>query len=72
MTQQNHNEQLEAFEVKAQELVSMTFALCESQLAQGPKTAEPPQKALAAAALCVRESVKTFVAVSSIPTNEGR
>lgn len=69
MTQQDQNEQMEVFEEKAQELVSLTFALCEQQIAQGPKIAAPPQKALAAAALCVRESVQTFIAVSYIPVD---
>ena len=70
MTQQNQKEQMDVFEEKALELVSLTLALCEQQIAQGPKVAAPPQRALAAAALCVRESVQTFIAVSNIPGDQ--
>jgi len=59
--------ELEAFEEKANELVSMTFALCEQRLTGGHVVISPPQKALAAAALSVQESVKTFLAVTNIP-----
>lgn len=65
--QQGKKEEIVVYEEKAQELVSMTFALCEKQIAQGPKVAASPQRALAAAALCVQQSVKTFLEVTNIP-----
>ena len=71
MTQQNHKVELVAFEEKAQELVSMTFALCEQRIASEEPIALPPQKALEAAALCVQASVNTFLAVTNFP-NEGQ
>lgn len=59
--------EFEVFEEKANELVSMTFALCEKRMAERQLMVSPPQKALAAAALSVQESVKTFLAVTNIP-----
>ena len=58
---------MQAFEEKAREVVSLAFAVCEDELSTGKSAPTPPQKALAAAALSVRESVKTFLAVSAIP-----
>ncbi len=60
-------ENLAVFEEKAQELVSMTFALCEKRLAEDTQAPLPPQEALAAAALSVQASVNTFLAVTTIP-----
>jgi hypothetical protein len=68
MTQQNQNQStLEEYEEKAQEMVWMTFALCEQQMAERAKFAIEPQKALTAAALCVRQSLHTFMAVTKLP-----
>lgn len=58
---------VEVFEEKANELVSMTFGLCEKRLAQKPNALSLPQKTLAAAALSVQESIKAFLAVTNIP-----
>jgi len=69
MRQQNHKVELVAFEEKAQELVSMTFALCERRIASVGKSSLPPQEALAAAALSVKASVNTFLAVTNIPVD---
>lgn len=66
MDQQNKK----VVEEKAEELVSITFALCEQQFDQGPRVTTPPQKALAAAALSVQESVRTFLAVTNIPDDQ--
>ncbi|MES9995775.1 hypothetical protein [Desulfovibrio aminophilus] len=63
--------EVEVFEEKANELVSMTFALCEKRLSKEPNAVSLPQKALAAAALSVQESVKTFLAVTNIPDDTG-
>lgn len=63
--------EVEVFEEKANELVSMTFALCEKRLAQKPNAVSLPQKTLAAAALSVQESIKTFLAVTNIPDDPG-
>lgn len=60
---------VQAFEQKAREFVSLTLAVCEQELAPGSAAPTPPQTALAAAALSVRESVKTFLAVSAIPVS---
>lgn len=66
MTQQNQNT-LKEYEEKAHEMVWMTFALCEQQIAERAKQAIEPQRALSAAALCVRESLHAFMAVTHLP-----
>lgn len=61
---------VQAFEQKAREFVTLTLAVCEQELAAGRTALTPPplqKSALAAAALSVQESVKTFLAVSAIP-----
>ncbi|GFH63347.1 MAG: hypothetical protein ZNDK_1118 [Candidatus Desulfovibrio kirbyi] len=55
------------FEEKAREFISLTLAICEQELSAVKTQPTPPQKALAAAALSVQESVKTFLAVTNIP-----
>lgn len=60
---------VQAFEEKAREFVSLTLAVCEQELAAEGAAPTPPKKALAAAALSVQESVKTFLAVSAIPNS---
>ena len=57
---------VQAFEEKAREFISLTIAVCEKELAATRAQPTPPQKALAAAALSVQESVKTFLAVNNI------
>ncbi len=70
MTRKNQKN-LAVFEEKAQELVSMTLALCEKRIAEETHPPLPPQKALAAAALSVQASVNTFLAVTAT-TDEQR
>lgn len=67
MSQQKQKVELEMFEEKAHELVSLTLALCEQRVAEDDNAKLPPQKALEAAALSVKASVNTFLAVSNIP-----
>jgi hypothetical protein len=67
MNQQNPKAEQVVFEEKAQELVSLTFALCERRVANEGKASLQPQKALEAAALSVQASVNTFLAVTNIP-----
>ena len=64
--QQQNKEEIVEFEEKAQELVSMTFALCEQRIIAA-KVPQPPEKALAAAALSVQTSLNTFLAVTHLP-----
>ena len=67
MTQQNEKGELVEFEEKAQEFVTLTFALCERRIFSEEENYTQPQEALAAAALSVQASVNTFLAVSNIP-----
>lgn len=64
MSHQDKKDTVAVFREKASEFVSLTFDVCEEHLARGPKAADSSQKALAAAALCVRASVTTFLAVT--------
>lgn len=66
MAQQMKSEDIAVVEAKANELVSMTFALCEQKMSEGPRRTTPPQKVLAAAALSVQASIKTFLAATDI------
>jgi len=52
---------------KAEELVILTFEVCEKRLSSASKSLTPPQVALSAAAMNVHHSVETFLAVSRIP-----
>jgi hypothetical protein len=53
-------------EHRAEEFVTLTFEMCEERLAFGRAPLTIPQKALAAAAMGVEQSIKTFLAVSKI------
>jgi hypothetical protein len=66
MDRQNDNG-IENVEYHAEELVSLTFELCEKRLASARAPLTAPQKALSAAAMCVQQSVETFLHVSKIP-----
>jgi hypothetical protein len=67
MIGRNDDEALREVETKADELVSLTFEVCERRLAFAAKQLTPPQTALSAAAMSVQQSVETFLAVSLIP-----
>ena len=67
MEKLNERWDVQAFEEMAQELVSLSFAICEEELAVAKTPPSPPQKALAAAALSVKESVNTFLAITRVP-----
>jgi len=54
-------------ENRAEELVALTFELCEERLASARVPLTPPQKALSAAAMTVQQSIETFLSVSQIP-----
>lgn len=67
MIRRSDKEALKEVETKADELVSLTFEVCERRLASAVKQLTPPQTALSAAAMSVQQSVETFLAVSLIP-----
>jgi hypothetical protein len=67
MNAQHGKNTMETMEYKAEELVALTFELCEERLASSRVPLTPPQKALSAAAMNVQQSVETFLAVSQIP-----
>ena len=59
-------ERIREYEEKAKELVSLTLNVCEERLTEPVEPTALQGDALAAAAMCVRESVKTFIAVSRL------
>lgn len=63
----NGRNTMKKMENRAEELVALTFAFCEEQLASASVPLTEPQKALSAAAMTVHHSVETFLAVSQIP-----
>lgn len=67
MTRQNGHDDLRAVEGKAEELVSLTLEVCEKRLAEAHRTLSPEQVALSSAAMSVRQSIQTFLAVTGIP-----
>lgn len=66
MNRQNTHEDLRKVEGKAEELVSLTLEVCEKRLTDSCELS-PEHVALSSAAMSVRQSVKTFLAVTSIP-----
>jgi hypothetical protein len=62
MEQQKKNS-LKEYEARAEELVSMTLGVCEQQIAKCGNQEE----VLSSAAMCVRDSLKTFLAVTRLP-----
>jgi hypothetical protein len=72
MNRQRGKNRLKKVENKAEELVALTFELCEERLASARAPLSHPQKALSAAAMTVQQSVETFLAVSQIPDQAGR
>ena len=67
---QQQNEKMKSYEKKAEELVALTLDVCEQKLAEPVKHTVLQGEALASAAMCVRDSVKTFIAVSRISTGD--
>jgi len=67
MIQENGDSSLKAMEHRAEELMTLTIEVCEERLAFGKAQMNAPKKALAEAAMGVRQSIKTFLAVSKIP-----
>ncbi|MDY0275461.1 MAG: hypothetical protein RBR42_08505 [Desulfomicrobium sp.] len=64
------NEHLQDYEARANEFVALTINVCEQKLAE-PKTPTPLHgEALTSAALCLSNSVKTFLAVSQISSKK--
>jgi hypothetical protein len=63
-------EKMKAYEEKAKELVSMTINVCEERLTQPVEPTALQGDALASAAISVRESVNTFIAVSRLSAEE--
>ena len=69
MTRQQ-TEKMKAYEEKAKELVSLTLNVCEERLTQPVEHTTLQGDALASAAMSVRESVNTFIAVSRLSVEE--
>lgn len=69
MTRQQ-SEKMKAYEEKAKELVSLTLDVCEERLTRPVEPTTLQGDALASAAMCVRESVNTFIAVSRLSAEE--
>lgn len=63
-------ERIKEYEEKAKELVSLTLNVCEERLTQPVEPTALQGDALASAAMCVRESVNTFIAVSRLSAGE--
>jgi len=72
MNRQNNENGTESVEHRAEELVSLTFEMCEKRLASARAPLTAPLKALSAAAMCVQQSVETFLHVSKIPDQPGQ
>lgn len=66
MVIQSGHEDLRMVSGKAEELVSLALEVCEKRLSSSP-VLSPEQVALSSAAMTVRQSVKTFLAVTGIP-----
>lgn len=67
---QQQNEKMWSYEKKAEELVALTLDVCEQKLAEPVRPTAVQGEALASAAMCVRDSVKTFLAVSRLSIEE--
>ena len=69
MTRQQ-TEKMKAYEEKAKELVSLTLNVCEERLTQPVEPTTLQGDALASAAMSVRESANTLIAVSRLSVEE--
>jgi len=67
MNWQNDENDIKNVELHANEFVTLAFEMCEGRLASARPPLTAPQKALAAAVMCVQQSVETFLRVSKIP-----
>jgi len=67
MNRENSGNNMNRMEHRAEEFVSLAFEVCEERLSYGRAPLTAPQKALAAAAMGVQQSITTFLAVSKIP-----
>ncbi|MGE4194641.1 MAG: hypothetical protein AB7E51_14730 [Pseudodesulfovibrio sp.] len=54
---------VQEFEAKAQKLVSQALSMCELKVAKGAAPPSPREAALCAAALSLKETLNTFVAL---------
>lgn len=54
---------VQEFEAKAKELVSQALSMCELKVAKGAAPPSPREAALCAAALSLKETLNTFVAL---------
>ncbi len=63
-------EKMKTYEEKANELVSLTLNVCEERLMQPVEPTTLRKSALTSAAMSVRESVNTFIAVSRLSAEE--
>lgn len=63
-------EKMKVYEEKANELVSLTLNVCEERLTQPVEPTAREGDALASAAMSVRASVNTFIAVSRLSAEE--
>ncbi len=59
-------EKMKTYEEKAKELVSLTLNVCEERLMQPVEPTALQENALTSAAMSVKESVNTFIAVSRL------
>lgn len=66
MAQKYACDDLRKVEGKAEELVSLTLEVCEKRLT-AERALSPEDVALSSAVMSVRQSVKTFLAVTGIP-----
>jgi len=67
MNRKNDGNDIENMEHHAEEFVALAFEMCEQRLASARPPLTAPQKALSTAAMCVQQSVETFLHVSKIP-----
>jgi len=64
---QHNTEELRKVEGKAEELVSLALEVCEKRMSFDNTDLSPESVALTSAAMSVRQSVKTFLAVTQLP-----
>jgi len=67
MNRQNDENDIKNVELHATEFMTLAFEICEGRIASARPPLTAPQKALAAAVMCVQQSVETFLRVSRIP-----
>lgn len=67
---QRQVEKMKTYEEKAKELVSLTINVCEERLTRPVEPTALQGDALASAAMGVRASVNTFIAVSRLSSAE--